>query len=167
MTTGTVDEARQAQAATPRSQKRALFAILGEQRRFVYMAVVLLSLAGVWAALGLPSAIYPELEFSRVTIVVQGTSLGARQVLFSITRPIEEAVSIVPGVTRILPRLVPLAALGIMVVTASATGFHLVRGELVSGLTTAVLFVMAAFVAYMRLRVRPLPARAVLNRTLN
>ena len=74
---------------------------------------------------------------------------------------------IVPGVTRILPRLVPLAALGIMVVTASATGFHLVRGELVSGLTTAVLFVMAAFVAYMRLRVRPLPARAVLNRTLN
>ena len=35
---------------------------------------------------------------------MQGTSLGARQVLFSITRPIEEAVSIVPGVTRVQSR---------------------------------------------------------------
>jgi CzcA family heavy metal efflux pump len=84
--------------------RRPLFTILGEQRRFVYMAVALLSAAGVWAALQLPSAIYPELEFSRVTIVVNGTSLGARQVLFSITRPIEEAVSIVPGVTRVQSR---------------------------------------------------------------
>ena len=66
---------------------------------------------------------------------------------------------ILPGVTRVLPRLVPLAALGVMIVTASATGFHLVRGELVSALTTAALFVMAAFVAYMRLRVRPIAPR--------
>jgi multidrug efflux pump subunit AcrB len=36
--------------------------------------------------------------------VVQGTALGARPVLFSITRPIEEAVSIVPGVTRVQSR---------------------------------------------------------------
>ena len=82
----------------------ALFTILGEQRRFVYLAVVLLTVAGIWSALQLPSAIYPELEFSRVTVVVQGTSLGARQVLFSITRPIEEAISIVPGVTRVQSR---------------------------------------------------------------
>ena len=37
-------------------------------------------------------------------IVSQGTSLGARQVLFTVTRPIEEAVSIVPGVTRVQSR---------------------------------------------------------------
>src|SRR2546422_6590966 len=52
-------------------------------------------------ALRLPSAIYPELNFSRVTIVAQGSTLGARQVVFSITRPLEEAVSVVPGVTRV------------------------------------------------------------------
>jgi CzcA family heavy metal efflux pump len=84
--------------------KLTLFAILAQQRRFVYMAVALLSAAGVWAALHLPSAIYPELQFSRITIVVNGTSLGARQVLFSITRPVEEAISIVPGVTRVQSR---------------------------------------------------------------
>src|SRR4051794_12652826 len=68
------------------------------------MAVVLLSIAGIAAALRLPSAIYPELTFSRITVVAQGTSLGARQVLFTVTRPIEEAVSIVPGVTRVRSR---------------------------------------------------------------
>ncbi|HKN67045.1 MAG TPA: efflux RND transporter permease subunit [Gemmatimonadaceae bacterium] len=81
-----------------------LFGVLAQQRRFVYLAIALLSAAGIWAALQLPSAIYPELVFSRITIVSQGTSLGARQVLFTVTRPIEEAVSIVPGVTRVQSR---------------------------------------------------------------
>jgi len=78
-----------------------LFDVLSRQRRFVYLVVALLSVAGVWAALVLPSAIYPELNFSRITIVAEGSTLGARQVVFSITRPLEEAVSIVPGVTRV------------------------------------------------------------------
>ena len=78
-----------------------LFDILSRQQRLVYLLVALLSVAGIWMALRLPSAIYPELRFSRITIVAQGSTLGARQVVFSITRPIEEAVSIVPGVTRV------------------------------------------------------------------
>ena len=84
--------------------KRSLFALLAEQRRFVYMATACLTAAGVYTAFRLPSAIYPELTFSRITVVVEGSSLGARQVLFSITRPIEEAVSIVPGVIRVQSR---------------------------------------------------------------
>jgi CzcA family heavy metal efflux pump len=84
--------------------KRSLFALLSEQRRFIYMAIAVLSAAGIWAAFQLPSAIYPELQFTRVTVVVQGSSLGARQVLFSISRPIEEAVTVVPGVTRVTSR---------------------------------------------------------------
>jgi len=86
------------------SQKRSLFALLAEQRRFVYLAVTVLSGAGIWSALHLASAIYPELNFSRVTVVVEASSLGARQVMFSITRPIEEAIAIVPGVTRVQSR---------------------------------------------------------------
>ncbi len=79
----------------------SLFDILSRQQRLVYLLVALVSAAGVWVALRLPSAIYPELRFSRITIVAQGSTLGARQVVFSITRPVEEAVSIVPGVTRV------------------------------------------------------------------
>ena len=79
----------------------SLFDILSRQRRVVYLVVGVLSVAGVWAALRLPSAIYPELQFSRITIVAEGSTLGARQIVFSVTRPLEEAVSIVPGVTRV------------------------------------------------------------------
>ena len=78
-----------------------LFDVLSRQQRVVYLLVALLSVAGIWTALRLPSAIYPELRFSRITIVAQGSTLGARQVVFSVTRPLEEAVSIVPGVTRV------------------------------------------------------------------
>lgn len=66
---------------------------------------------------------------------------------------------ILPGVTRILPWLTPLAAVGIMIVTLSASIFHFARGEVGSGVTTVVLFVIAAFVAYMRWRVKPIARR--------
>jgi hypothetical protein len=65
-----------------------------------------------------------------------------------------------PGVTRILPWLVPAAAAGIMFVMVSATIWHVMRGEISSAVVTLVLLVMATFVAYMRWRVHPLPARS-------
>ncbi len=87
-----------------RLARRALFDVLAAQRRFIYLAIALLSAGGVWGALNLPSAIYPELTFPKITIVAQGASLGARQVVFAMTRPIEEAVSTVPGVLRVKSR---------------------------------------------------------------
>ena len=64
-----------------------------------------------------------------------------------------------PGLTRILPWLVVWAAGGIMIVTASATAFHLMRGELSSAAITLLLLAMATFVAYMRRRVLPIGVR--------
>ena len=46
-----------------------------------------------------------------------------------------------PGLTRILPWLVTWAAVGIMIVTVSATAYHLVRGEMSSAAITLLLFV--------------------------
>jgi uncharacterized membrane protein YphA (DoxX/SURF4 family) len=66
-----------------------------------------------------------------------------------------------PGITRIKPWLVVWAAGGIMLVMVSATVWHAVRGEISSAVVTLVLLGMATFVAYMRLRVRPIPSRAV------
>ena len=79
----------------------SLFDYLVRQRRFIYLVVALLSAAGIGAALQLPSAIYPELVFPRITVVAEGSALGAQQIVFSITRPLEEAVSVVPGVSRV------------------------------------------------------------------
>lgn len=64
-----------------------------------------------------------------------------------------------PGLTRILPSLVTWAAVGIMIVSASATVFHVVRNEMSSAAITFVLLAMAGFVAYMRSRVMPIQAR--------
>lgn len=90
----------------PDSARGTLFGLLAVQRRVVYLLVALLSAAGLWAAVHLPAAIYPELVFSRITIVANGSALGSREVLFSITRPIEEAISVVPGVTRVQSRAI-------------------------------------------------------------
>ena len=85
-------------------KRGGIFALLAAQRRFVLLAVSLCAAAGLWAAVRLPSSIYPELEFSRIAVIAEGSTLGARQQVFSVTRPIEEAVSVVPGVTRVTSR---------------------------------------------------------------
>ena len=88
----------------PRKEGWTIAGTVASQRRFVYLVVALLCVAGVWSALQLPSAIYPELQFPRIAVVAEGSSLGARQVVFAITQPIEEAVGVVPGVTRVQSR---------------------------------------------------------------
>ncbi|PWT84487.1 MAG: DoxX family protein [Blastocatellia bacterium] len=64
-----------------------------------------------------------------------------------------------PGITRILPWLVPAAAAGLMIVMISATVFHITRGEVSSAMTTAILLAMLTFVAYERWKVRPIRPR--------
>jgi uncharacterized membrane protein YphA (DoxX/SURF4 family) len=64
-----------------------------------------------------------------------------------------------PGLTRILPWLVPAAAAGLMIVMIGAIILHVSRGEVSSAITTTVLFALLTFVAYMRWRVRPILPR--------
>ena len=64
-----------------------------------------------------------------------------------------------PGFTRILPWLVPVAAAGLIIVMIGATIFHIARSELTSAVITAVILVLATFVAYMRWKVMPIPPR--------
>ena len=66
-----------------------------------------------------------------------------------------------PGVTRVYPWLVPCAAAGVMIVMISATMFHIMRGEVSSAITTAVLLVIATCVAYMRWKVLPIRSRTL------
>ena len=82
------------------------------------------------------------------------TFLGVAEVLaaFGLT---------VPGLTRILPWFIPCAAAGLMIVMTGATILHTTRGELGPALTTAILFVMVTFVAYMRWKVKPISPRTV------
>jgi len=66
-----------------------------------------------------------------------------------------------PGITRVQPWLIACAAAGLMIVMMSATIFHTIRGEISSAITTAILFVLVTFVAYMRWKVKPILPRTV------
>lgn len=82
------------------------------------------------------------------------------QVFLGIAEVLAAVGLTLPGLTRILPWLVSWAAAGVMIVTASATALHLVRGEFSSAVITLVLCAMvAAGVAYARHRVLPIGAR--------
>ena len=72
-----------------------------------------------------------------------------------------------PGVTRILPWLVPSAAVGVMIVMISATVWHVARAEYSSALITLVLLAMATFTAYARWRLAPISPRALGSRISN
>ncbi|MEZ4614783.1 MAG: DoxX family protein [Caldilineaceae bacterium] len=66
---------------------------------------------------------------------------------------------VLPGLTRIMPWLTPLAGLGLMIVAISASVLHFSRGETSSAIITLVLFVLLGFVSYMRWRVKPIAPR--------
>ncbi len=62
---------------------------------------------------------------------------------------------IVPALTRILPMLTPLAALGLAFVMLVAVGFNFSHGEHKTIVLNVILLVMAAFVVYGRLVLVP------------
>ncbi len=66
---------------------------------------------------------------------------------------------LLPGMTRIWPWLTSVAGVGLMIVAISASVLHASRGETSSAITTLVLFLLLAFVSYMRWKVKPIMAR--------
>jgi CzcA family heavy metal efflux pump len=67
----------------------------------IVLTSILMSVLGVVAMLHMPSGIYPEVAFPRITVVAQTPGLAVKDVEISVTRPIEEQVSIVLGVIRV------------------------------------------------------------------
>ncbi|MCL6099563.1 MAG: DoxX family protein [Bacteroidetes bacterium] len=66
---------------------------------------------------------------------------------------------ILPGLLRIYTWLLPFTLAGLLIVSASATGYHLFRGETSSAIYTAVLSIIVTFVTYMRWKVKPILPR--------
>ena len=60
----------------------------------------------VWHSLQLPSGIYPEVEFPRVVVVARHAGETADLLVTSTTRPLEAAVSTVPGLQRVRSKTV-------------------------------------------------------------
>jgi putative oxidoreductase len=92
---------------------------------------------------------------------IMNEQLGVAFRLFLGVAEIAGAVGVLlPAVTRVMPSLTPLAAACLGFVVACATVLHLSRGENGPAVTTAVLFVLAAIVAWGRWRARPIASRS-------
>ena len=62
---------------------------------------VALCLGGIYAALHLPSSVFPQTNFPRVVIMVDNGVMPADEMMATVTRPIEEALKDIPGAVRI------------------------------------------------------------------
>src|SRR4030043_156627 len=60
-----------------------------------------LCLAGVYCAFHISSAVFPQTDFPRVVILVDNGVMPGDEMMATITRPIEEAMKDIPGVTTI------------------------------------------------------------------
>jgi CzcA family heavy metal efflux pump len=88
-------------ASASKQDGRNLVRFFRDNSRAVLLVTLLLLGAGIYAARQLPSNIYPELHFSRLVVLAHAGDLSPENMLVSVTRPLEEQVSTVPGVRRV------------------------------------------------------------------
>jgi CzcA family heavy metal efflux pump len=63
----------------------------------IIFLVVAACLGGGYAALHMPSSVFPEVNFPRVIIMVDNGTMKADEMMATITRPIEESMKDIPG----------------------------------------------------------------------
>ena len=76
----------------------------------IVLTTGLLTVFGIVSMLRMSSGIYPEVAFPRIVVIAQTPGLAVKDVEIAVTRPIEEATSIVLGVIRVRSKSVRGAA---------------------------------------------------------
>lgn len=74
---------------------------VSHQSRAVLLVVGLLSVTGIVALFRIPRALFPQTDFPRIVVIANNGVAPAPQTLVALTRPIEEAMSGIPGIARI------------------------------------------------------------------
>src|SRR5438876_10122622 len=67
----------------------------------IIFVILTLVAAGVYLALSIPIAVFPETNFPRIVIGVDNGVAPIDQMLVTVTKPIEEAVNSVQGLQRV------------------------------------------------------------------
>ncbi len=65
------------------------------------VTVLLLCIAGAYAAWRMPSAIFPNTDFPRIVITVENGETPSDQMLVTVTQPIEEKMNGIPGIQHV------------------------------------------------------------------
>jgi putative oxidoreductase len=124
---------------------------------------------GLWVAQVLLAAFYLFAGYNKLTQPIE--ALGAMGMGFVLVVPelltrfigLAEVLGavglILPAATRIMPRLTPLAALGLSIIQVLAIGFHISRGEVMVLPMNLVLLALSLLVLWGRERKAPIATR--------
>jgi len=74
---------------------------LARSTRTIFFFAIVLTAAGVYFALQVPIAVFPQTNFPRVVIGIDNGVMPVEQMEVTITRPIEDAVNSVPGLETV------------------------------------------------------------------
>jgi multidrug efflux pump subunit AcrB len=67
----------------------------------ILLSALLLTLGGIYSATRMPSAVYPEVTFSRISVIARKPGLDVPNMQAKVTIPLEEAVSTVIGIAQV------------------------------------------------------------------
>jgi multidrug efflux pump subunit AcrB len=75
--------------------------LLERHRRSIWLSVVLVTLADLFAGTRLPVTLFPHIDFPRVVVAIDAGQRDATQMAADITRPAEIELRSIPGVTQV------------------------------------------------------------------
>src|SRR5260370_22520516 len=90
-----------------------MWSIAAKARPFfgaVVLTALLLCAAGVYCVWRMPSGVYPEVTFPRVTVVAKSPGRDLTTMEVKVTRPLEEALSTVLGDERVRSKTIRRAS---------------------------------------------------------
>src|SRR2546421_9371826 len=67
----------------------------------VVLTTALLTAGGIYSGMRMPSGVYPEVTFPRIAVVARVPDWDVTRMDLKVTRPLEEAVSTVPGIAQV------------------------------------------------------------------
>src|ERR1700694_4380025 len=74
---------------------------LSRATKTIFFFLIVLTFAGVYAALQVPISVFPSTNFPRVVIGIENGVMPVEQMQVTITKPIEDAVNSVPGLLTV------------------------------------------------------------------
>ncbi len=78
-----------------------IFGFIQRHTRAIIFVVTILVLAGVFTVLNLPVAIFPDITFPRIVVLADNGEQPADKVMVQVTKPLEETINSLPGVTDV------------------------------------------------------------------
>lgn len=67
----------------------------------ILLSALLLTLGGIYSATRMPSAVYPEVTFPRISVIARKPGLDVPNMQVKVTIPLEEAISTVIGIAKV------------------------------------------------------------------